>query len=56
MGLIIMFVLYINDIVNAPIFGKIVLFADDTALKIIKSKNMDEAIQNTNTDKSWRDR
>lgn len=43
------FILYINDIVKAPKFGGIVLFADDTAL-IIKAKNIDEAIEKTNLD------
>lgn len=45
----ILFLMYINDIIKAPRFGEIILFAHDTAL-IIKSINIEEAIKKTNKD------
>lgn len=46
---VILFVLYINDIVRVPKYSKIVMFADDTAL-IIKSNNVNDAISKMNED------
>lgn len=40
---------YINDIIKAPKYGEIVLFADDTGI-IIKAKSIDEAMTKTNID------
>lgn len=46
-----LFLLYINDIASAAKFGKIYLFADDTVL-VIRCKNIDTAINQTNEDLS----
>lgn len=44
-----LFLLYINDIATAAIFGKIYLFADDTAL-VIRHKDLSTAINQSNSD------
>lgn len=46
---VILFLLYINDIIKAAKHGKIMLFADDTVL-ITKCNNIQEGIQKTNED------
>lgn len=46
---VILFLLYINDIVNIEIKGKISLFADDTLL-VVKNKNIETAISDANSD------
>lgn len=46
---VILFILYINDIVNVPKYGKIALHADDTEITII-DKNMNDAIRKMNQD------
>lgn len=46
---VLLFVLYINDIVSAPEFAKIKMFADDTTVTI-KAKDIETAIRMMNSD------
>lgn len=46
---VILFILYINDIVNVPVHGSISLHADDTSI-VVKDKDLNEAIRKMNED------